>query len=181
MEKSKVYYTNLRTKPEALPGFILEKNVELLTRHGVFTRGEMLARHQIHMQSYCKVIRIEAKVLIDMVQHSLLNAASRYSAKLCAAINDKKAAIAGISCRVEESLAMSISLLAEQLLDRTAELKTAVQTVSPELDDEGKMHYYYREVFLRMKTVREIIDHLETLVARDFWPFPTYYDLLFSV
>ncbi len=172
---------NLRTTPEALPGFILEKNIDLLTRHGVFTRSEMLARHEIHMQSYCKVIRIEAKVLIDMVQHSLLNAASHYSARLCQAINAKKAAITGISCRVEESLATSISYLAEQLLDRTAELKTAVQTIDRRLSTEEKMRYYYREVFLRMNSVREIIDHLETLVAREYWPCPTYYDLLFSV
>ena len=172
---------NLRTTPEALPGFILEKNIDLLTRHGVFTRSEMMARHEIHMESYCKVIRIEAKVLIDMVQHSLLNAASRYSADLCQAICTKKAAIAGISCRVEESLAASISFLAEQLLDRTAELKTAVQTIDTRLSTEDRMHYYYREVFLRMTAVRESIDHLETLVAREYWPCPTYYDLLFSV
>jgi len=145
------------------------------------TRSEMLARHQIHMQNYCKVIRIEAKVLIDMVQRHLLGAASRYCAELCAAVTAKKTAILGISCRVEESLAGTISILTEQLLDRKEELKTAVSTINHQLSTEEKMRYYHQEVFPRMNAVRETIDQLETLVARDLWPFPTYYDLLFSV
>jgi len=173
--------SNLRSTPEALPGFILEQNIDLFTRHGVFTRSEMLARHQIHMQNYCKVIRIEAKVLIDMVQRHLLGAASRYCAELCAAVTAKKTAILGISCRVEESLAGTISILTEQLLDRKEELKTAVSTINHQLSTEEKMRYYHQEVFPRMNAVRETIDQLETLVARDLWPFPTYYDLLFSV
>jgi len=180
-EAEKRGLANLRTTPEALPGFILEKNIDMLTKHGVFTRSEMMARHQIHMQNYCKVIRIEAKVLIDMVQHHLLGSVSRYCGELCSTITAKKSAIDGISCRVEESLATSISFLTEQLLDRTAELKTAVSTVSPAFTDEEKMHYYHDEVFTRMTALRETIDHLETLVTSDYWPFPTYYDLLFSV
>ena len=180
-EAEKRGLANLRTTPEALPAFVLEKNIDLLTRHGVFTHSEMMARHQIHMQNYCKVIRIEAKVLIDMVQHHILAAASRYCAELCTAIGAKKAAVAGISCRVEESLATSISFLTEQLLDRTAELKTAVSTIDKRLPREEKMRYYHDEVFTRMALVRETIDHLETLVTSEHWPFPTYYDLLFSV
>ena len=152
-----------------------------MTKHGVFTEGEMLARHDIHMESYCKVIRIEAKTLVDMVQHQILNAASHYSAKLCSAILAKRAALPGVACRVEEALAESICHLNNDLLESCSELKTAVNTVPTRMSKTELVTYYHDEVFLRMQKVRAIIDHLETLVASDFWPIPTYYDLLFSV
>ena len=172
---------NLSNCATALPAFILPKNVELMTKHGVFTEGEMLARHEIHMESYCKVIRIEAKTLVDMVQHQILNAASHYSAKLCSAILAKRAALPGVACRVEEALAESICHLNNDLLESCSELKTAVNTVPARMSKTELVTYYHDEVFLRMQKVRAIIDHLETLVASDFWPIPTYYDLLFSV
>jgi len=116
-----------------------------------------------------------------MVQHDLLNAGSKYAAKLCSTIEKKKAALPGITCRVEESLATSISLLNEQLLERTAQLKTALDTMNRSLATEEKMHYCHDVIFPAMQSVRECIDHLETLVATEYWPVPTYYDLLFSV
>ena len=180
-EAEKRGLANLSDTTQALPAFVEEKNIELFLRHEVLTRSEMLARHEIHMENYCKVLLIEASTLVDMVQHQLLNACSRYSTDLCASINAKKAALPDIPCRVEESLAASISLLNEQLLDRTAELKTAVQTMVPTMTSEEKMYYCRNVIFTKMAEVREIIDHLETLVAADYWPFPTYYDLLFSV
>lgn len=172
--------SNLRTCAEALPAFILPKNIALFTRHGVFTSSEMYARNEIHMEAYCKVIRMEAQTLVDMVQHHILSAASRYSADLCSAILAKRQALPGVTCRVEEALAESISHLNNDLLEQFTSLKTAVATV-PNVTGAELVRYYHDVVFERMNKVRSIIDHLETLVATDYWPFPTYYDLLFSV
>ena len=172
---------NLYNAPLALPAFVLPKNIEMMTRHGIFTAGEMLARHEIHMENYCKVIRIEAMTLVDMIQRQLLNAASQYSSDLCSTILTKRAALPGVACRVEEALAESICHLNNDLLEGCADLKTAVSTVPQHLTGEALVHYYHDEVFLRMQKIRAIIDHLETLVAADYWPVPTYYDLLFSV
>ncbi len=172
--------SNLRTCAEALPAFILPKNIDLFTRHGVFTSSEMYARNEIHMEAYCKVIRIEAQTLVDMVQHHILSAASRYSADLCSAILAKRQALPGVTCRVEEALAESISHLNNDLLEQFTSLKTAVSTV-PNMTGIELVRYYHDVVFEGMNKVRSIIDHLETLVASDYWPFPTYYDLLFSV
>ena len=172
---------NLRNCAEALPAFILPKNVELFTRHGVFTASELMARHEIHMENYCKIIHIEAQTLVDMVQHQLLNAASQYTKSLCDTIIAKKQALPGITCRVEEALAESISHLTGDLLERYTELKTAVSTVPHTASAEELLKYYHDVVFADMNKVRAIIDHLETLVASDYWPVPTYYDLLFSV
>ena len=172
---------NLASTADALPAFILEKNIDLLSRHGVFSRSEMLARHEIHMENYSKVIKIEASTLIDIVQHTLLNAATAYTRDLCTAILQKKAALPGDTCRMESALAASVSRLGEDLLDRCAALKTALDTMPKTLDAEGEMHYCHDQLVPAMGKVRETIDHMETLVASSYWPVPTYCDLLFSV
>ena len=172
---------NLASTADALPTFILEKNIDLLSRHGVFNRSEMMARHEIHMENYCKVIKIETSTLIDIVQHTLLNAATAYTRDLCTTILQKKAALPGETCRVESALAASVSRLGEDLLDRCAALKTALDTMPRDLDAEAEMHYCHDQLVPAMGKVRKTIDHLETLVASPYWPVPTYCDLLFSV
>ncbi len=171
---------NLRSASDALPSYMLPKNVELLSRHGVYTRAEIAARHEIHMEQYCKVISIEAETLIDMVQHGILNAVSNYISHLCQTIANKKAVLCNAPCRVESALAESLSELNESLLDRMVELKSALQTV-PSADGEALIEYYHDKVFLRMEEMRAIIDKLETLTASEFWPYPNYCDMLFSV
>ena len=116
-----------------------------------------------------------------MVQHAILSAVSDYTASLCDTIAKKKAALPGVSCKVEEALAASLSALNEELLDRTMALKSAVETASPTASQEDMMHYYHDTVFGQMNGVRTVIDKLETLTASEYWPYPTYYDLLFSV
>ena len=169
---------NLKHSAEALPTFAMEKNIELMTRHGIFTRGEMLARNEIHMEAYCKVIQIEAQTMVDMVQRHILHAASRYSGQLCNTLLQKRQALPNVSFRVEEALAESICHLNNELLETCAQLKSNISTV-PDADHETLLQYYHDVVFADMVKVRAIIDHLETLVATDYWPFPNYYDLLF--
>ena len=180
-EASRRGLQNLPSCAEALPAFMLPKNLELFTAHGVLTESEMRARHEIHIDNYCKIIRIEALTLVDMVQHHILNAASKYSADLCSAILAKRQALPGVTCRVEEALAESISHLNNDLLESYTDLKTAIHTVPAKADRETLLRYYHDAVFMGMAKVRSIIDHLETLVADEYWPFPTYCDLLFSV
>ena len=171
---------NLPNTAAALPAYILPKNVALMTKHGVYTTSEMMARHEIHMEKYCKLISIEAATLVDMVQHSILHAASRYEGVLCQTILQKKQALPHADCRVETALAESILTLNGELLDDTVALKTALET-APETDGEHMLRYYHDTIFAQMNKVRASIDKLETLVAGDYWPYPRYTDLLFSV
>ena len=180
-EAEKRGLANLKTTADALSAYILPKNIKLLTSLGVYTETEMMARHEIHMEKYCKVIHIEATTLIDMVQHAILNAVSAYSASLCDTILQKKAALPGVSCKVEEALASTLSSLNEELLDKTMALKSALETVSSDRSPEELLHYYHDTVFGLMNEIRTIVDKLEMLTATEYWPYPTYYDLLFSV
>ena len=171
---------NLPNTAAALPAYILPKNVTLMTKHGVYSRSEMLARHEIHMEKYCKIISIEAATLVDMVQHSILHAASRYEGVLCQTILQKKQALPNADCRVETALAESILSLNETLLDDTVALKTALE-MTPEGGSAELVSYYHDTVYALMGKVRASVDKLETLVAGDYWPYPRYTDLLFSV
>ena len=180
-EAEKRGLANLKNTAEALPAYILPKNIKLLTSLGVYTETEMMARHEIHMEKYCKVIHIEATTLIDMVQHAILNAVSAYTASLCDTILQKKTALPGVSCKVEEALASTLSSLNEELLDKTMALKSALETVSADRSPEELLHYYHDTVFGLMNEIRAIVDKLESLTATEYWPYPTYYDLLFSV
>ena len=176
-EAEKRGLANLHNTAEALPTYILPKNIELLTRQGVYSKEEIFSRHEVHIEKYCKVIRIEAATLVDMVQHGILNAASEYEAALCSTIAAKRE----LTCHVESSLANAIGSLNEQLLEETIGLKTALETVSDDAEPETLLHYYHDEVEKRTNDVRKTVDKLEVLTASKYWPYPTFCELLFSV
>ena len=180
-EAEKRGLANLHNTAEALPTYILPKNIELLTRQGVYSKEEIFSRHEVHIEKYCKVIRIEAATLVDMVQHGILNAASEYEATLCNTIAAKRAAAPELTCHVESSLANAIGSLNEQLLEETIGLKTALETVSDDAEPETLLHYYHDEVEKRTNDVRKTVDKLEVLTASKYWPYPTFCELLFSV
>ena len=180
-EAEKRGLANLHNTAEALPTYILPKNIELLTRQGVYSKEEIFSRHEVHIEKYCKVIRIEAATLVDMVQHGILNAASEYEAALCNTIAAKRAAAPELTCHVESSLANAIGSLNEQLLEETIGLKTALETVSDDAEPEKLLHYYHDEVEKRTNDVRKTVDKLEVLTASKYWPYPTFCELLFSV
>ena len=172
---------NLRSTADALPTYVLPKNVELMMKHGVYTKEEMLSRHEIHMEKYRKVIHIEAATMVDMVQHEILNAASEYESKLCETMLRKHEAAPELPCHVEKSLANSIGILNAKLLEQTVTLKTALETAPVGASGEEEMRYYHDVVAADMDAVRDTVDRLETLTAGKYWPYPTFYDLLFSV
>ena len=172
---------NLRSTADALPTYVLPKNVELMMKHGVYTKEEMLSRHEIHMEKYRKVIHIEAATMVDMVQHEILNAASEYESKLCETMLRKHEAAPELPCHVEKSLANSIGILNDKLLEQTVMLKTALETAPVGASGEEEMRYYHDVVAADMDAVRDTVDRLETLTAGKYWPYPTFYDLLFSV
>ena len=152
-----------------------------MTGHGIYTETEMMARHEIHMEKYCKVIRIEAETLLDMIQRSILGAVSAYTAKLAKALLQKKAAVPGLSCKTEELLVSRLSALSDDLLEKAENLRSALDSQAANQTLEARMNFYHDVVVSQMDAIRPVIDQLETLTASDFWPYPTYTELLFSV
>ena len=167
--------SNLPSTAEAMPTYVSDKNVDLVTRHGVFTETEFRARYRIHLDAYNKVVAIEAKTMIDMALHQILPAALGYTKELCDGIAVKKPL--GLPCKAETSLADSLSTGCDGLYEAVEALKQSLSQV-PEAAEEAALHYR-RVVQPRMEAVRAQADYLETLTDKRHWPFPTYSDLLF--
>ena len=166
---------NFPSTAEALPTYVSQKNIDLVTRHGVFTETEFRARYRIHLDAYNKVVAIEAKTMIDMAMHQILPAAMNYARQLCDGIISKRAA--GLSCWVETDIAGQLSTAADRLYDHVQSLKEALCQVPAEAEEAA---LYYRQVVCGyMEEVRRQADILETLTDKAYWPFPTYSDLLF--
>ena len=172
---------NLANTAQALPKYILPKNIELMTRQGVYSKEEILSRHEIHMEKYCKVIRIEARTLVDMVQHEILDAVSAYEDRLCGTVLRKRQAAPEITCHVEKSLASTLAIRNEELLEEVVALKTALETEPADAAMEERVTYYHEVVEAGMEKVCETVNQLEALTATCDWPYPTFYKLLFSV
>ena len=172
---------NLANTAQALPKYILPKNIELMTRQGVYSKEEILSRHEIHMEKYCKVIRIEARTLVDMVQHEILDAVSAYEDRLCGTVLRKRQAAPEITCHVEKSLASTLAIRNEELLEEVVALKTALETEPADAAMEERVTYYHEVVEAGMDKFCETVNQLEALTATRDWPYPTFYKLLFSV
>ena len=172
---------NLANTAQALPKYILPKNIELMTRQGVYSKEEILSRHEIHMEKYCKVIRIEARTLVDMVQHEILDAVSAYEDRLCGTVLRKRQAAPEITCHVEKSLASTLAIRNEELLEEVVALKTALETEPADAAMEERVTYYHEVVEAGMEKVCETVNQLEALTATRDWPYPTFYKLLFSM
>ena len=162
-------------RSEALPAYVSQKNLDLVVRHGIFNETEFRARHAIHLESYRKIVNIEAKTMVDMAVHQILPAASAYSKALCDAAAGKKAM--GASCRSELDLIGKLSKNQDDLYDRVEQLKKELTAIPA---DPAEAAAYCRKVVIAsMDAVRASADRLEELTAKDYWPFPTYSDLLF--
>ena len=172
---------NLKTTVDALPHFIDPKNIELFTKHKIFTSAEMHSRYEILLENYSKTINIEALTMIDMLKKDIIPAVSQYASTLSTAALNKKALCPDLNCELEENLVKKISNLSACLYHKTCDLESAVLGVKEHGDVKDQATYYKDVVFTAMAEAREVADELETLTAEDFWPFPTYSKLIFNV
>ena len=173
---------NLKSTPEAIPYLIDKKNIDLFTRHNVYSEAELEARCEILLEIYGKTIRIEALTLVDMIKKDILSSVSAYTQSLSDSALSKKSLIKSINTDFEESMVLKLSGLNSDLYAATKEIEKAIAGASG-FDGNviAQANYYHDEVLAAMEKARKIIDELEEYTSREFWPYPTYTDLLFSV
>ncbi len=174
-EAEKRGLSDLRNTVQALPRYVSDKNVELVTKHGIFTEPEFRARNEIHMETYRKVVNIEAKTTVDMVLRQIIPAVSRYCAHLAENMAKKKAA--GCNCKTECELISALSAKTDLLFDDCNKLSAHLKN-TPAGNIEAA-EYFSKIIVPQMDAVRADADALELLTDKSFWPFPTYSDLLF--
>ena len=170
---------NLPTTPDCVPHYLAMKNVELFARHRVYTEIELAARYKMKLDTYCKVLRIEALTMLDMTRQDILPAVSAFSKELCDTVSVKNGL--GIEAIYETETAVRLSKLITAVSSEVAALDKA-STEAEELTDNYTKACVYRDRVLRsMNALRESVDELEMLTAKKYWPYPSYGDLLFSV
>ncbi len=172
---------NLRTTMDVLPYFVQQKNINLFTRHKVFTSEEMHSRYEIMVENYCKTLHIEALTLIDMIKSDILPAVFREENQLATTLLQKKNAVAGISCKAEEALLRQLATLADHLHDGCITFEKDLATAEKIKNFYEQGLFYQKTIAASLADLREIIDEMESIIPAENWPFPTYYDLLFSV
>ncbi len=169
---------NLRTTPDCVPCLLAEKNVELFTRHRVFSRAELEARHQIMLENYVKLVNIEALTMLDMARKDILPAVSSYIRRLADTAIAKKQ-LGGIDAEYEVESATRLSELLRAAHHKVHELDDALAEAR---GDSLALACHYRDRILgAMGELRGVVDEMETITAADCWPYPSYGAMLFSV
>lgn len=172
---------NLRTTPDAMPAMIADKNVKMLTAHKIFSPAELHSRYEILLENYSKTVNIEALTMVDMARKEILPAVEGYTKSLAETLAAKKAAVAGLPCKYETETITKLSELSDEIADATADLDGEIAKFQA-IEDVTEAANDIRDVILgKMDALRAVCDEAETITAKEFWPFPTYSDLLFSV
>ena len=172
---------NLSSTPDCVPCYLAEKNIELFTRHKVYSEAELHARYIIKLDNYSKVLHIEAQTMLEMVWKDILPAVSAYTKTLSDTVLSKKAVGDRIDCSFEEELAEKCSALMALTVKKTRQLEDALLEVKNLSDSLEIARYYRSHVFAAMNELRIVVDELETNTAGSYWPYPSYGDILFSV
>lgn len=165
---------NLRTTADALPVLRADYIEELFTRMGVLTPVELESRFDVYAEQYLLAIEVEAKLVVSMAKTIIYPAAVRYLSELSSAI----ANAAAIGIEMDKESAQTVSNLIKLLMDSISKLSAAM--AKDDFDSiEEHMQYSAQTIRPLMDKVREYADTLEGEVADNFWPLPTYQEMLF--
>ena len=170
---------NLKNSAEALPHFADEKNIALFERNNVFTAREVETRTEIMLDNYCKVLTIEALTMIEMGKKEIYPAVNEYIMDLCSSVEMKKGA--GASCAGEKDLIAKLSAANDAMYFKANEIdKLLIEAKG--IDCVCKQAKFYAdEIVPAMQEMRAYADEMELSTAKEYWPYPTYGEILFSV
>ena len=170
---------NNKTTADAVPEFFKKENVDVFVRQGVYTSSEAIARANIQLENYVKTIRIEALTMLDMVKKEIYPAISAYTADLCTSLSAKKSLFSSLACTKEETLIKKLATAGENMLVEAEKLENAVTGIPTDVKEASARMAHI--VVPDMEAVRKYADEAETLCSKEYWPFPTYVDILYSV
>ena len=172
---------NLKTTADALPYYISKKNIDLFTKYGIYTESEVHSRYEIVLEEYSKTINIEAMTMSEMVKKDIIPAIMAYVSELSETAANKKAISPDLASDFEVSMIQRLSLMTKVLYDKVAALDEALIAVREIEDIAENAKSYKNDILPIMQEIRATADEAELIVAKKYWPFPTYGDLLFSV
>ncbi len=171
--------SNFKNTPESMIAYISKKNIKLFTKHNIYTETEMKARYEIHLEHYNKIINIEANTAIDMVKRSILPAVSSFMDALSSSIISRRNVCKSIPCTAETETLKKLATLSDKLYHTCEDLQKALDSIPK--NTQKAAYYYHDTIFSLMQEMRTSADEMETITARDYWPYPTYGEILFNI
>lgn len=178
-EKRGLY--NLPSTPDCLPQLLADKNVELFTKHHVFTKEELASRYEIKLENYVKTIGIEARTLAEMITKDFLPAVSTYAAEVSKNAAAKKSFMSAADTASEEALVEKLSTAYTALTAEVTELKTLIDTSFALEDTQKCAEAFHDQVLAKMEDIRTVASDIEALIPDSILSYPTYDQLLFSL
>ena len=172
--------SNLKTTVEAMTAFATPKSIELFTKHHVFLQSEIHSRYEILLEAYCKTIHIEALTMQSMVNGIIIPACIDYQNELSQLLERKKAC-GEYDVSLEGNLLQRIAHLSGSLVKKLSALENTLSEYKNERDIVAQANFVRNKIFAAMSELRQVVDELETLVAKKHWRLPSYAELLYSV
>ena len=172
---------NLPTTPDCLPYLLKDKNIKLFADHKVFSRQEIESRYEIYLENYCKNVRIEALTMVDMTNKDILPAVSAYFKTLCDTVKAMSRAGIDPGGSYEQVTAEKLAVLSKKISSAVCGLSQVVDGLSEAGDAARESELIRDRVIPQMSLLREFVDSAESITAEEYWPYPTYGDLMFGV
>ncbi len=176
-EAEKRGLSNLRSTPDAISHLLDQKNIELFVNNKVFSEKELRARFDIMLENYTKVVNIEALTMIDMAKKSIIPAVSKYTKELVKTASMKRDL--SIEAGYEVKVATKLSTLNTEAYELSERLEREVHEANLEKDVEKNARLHEERVLSTMNALRMVVDEMETMTSKEYWPIPSYSELLF--
>ena len=179
-EKRGLY--NLKSVPDAVKHYIDEKNIALFTNNEVLTKEEITARYEVELENYAKHINIEALTMLDMAKKDIIPAVTQYIKTLTDTALAKQSLSPDIPTSLERDLVTDLSQKLICFSDKVKELENNLIKANEYIDDkQAYADYYCYTIFADMQALRAIGDDMETQTSSEYWPYPSYGEMLFGV
>ena len=173
--------SNYRTTADCMPHILDKKNSDMLISLGVFTMEELRSRRDIMLDNYCKTVLIEAKTMTDMARAQIVPAIEAYSYDVARTASAKKSLVPDLNVTRETEKVKTLSRLSDEISARIEEIEKEILEVSGVSDIVMESEMIRDSLLPLMSELRIPCDKAELLTARNYWPFPTYADIMFWV
>ena len=170
---------NNKTTADAVPEYFKRENIDVFVKQGVYTEKEVIARADIALENYIKAINIEALTMLEMARQDIYPAVNGYIAELCSVIASKQTISSKISCGADITLAEKLSTMNEAMANAMKKLETDLSEMPAAIGPASQKMAHV--IVPDMEAVRALADSMEKLTSSDYWPYPSYTDMLYSI
>ncbi len=171
---------NNKNTADAVPVFFEKDNIDVFVRNGVYTEQEAIARGKVALENYVKTINIEALTMLDMAKQDIIPSLSDYTAKLGVNLSAKQSAVSGVASLAETALITELAELNDKLFAATRKLESDLKKIDNDNVKEASQAVAHI-IIPDMENVRDAADEAEKLTASEYWPYPSYSDMLYRV